>query len=365
VRVLADFHHHALAESLAILFEDRAGGELYFPIGMEWFEDGIWNFERKFHGDAVARQYLVGIWHDAVEVTPGVWRRFDPRHPGRIQHGVTLETAMNSDWDLVVSTLPPNDVGLHYIAKKAGAKFAIQVGNNHQVSEWHLADLILSSSTLPEYGLVHPGTWGQVQTGPGGKPTIVYHQEFSLEYFWFQYPPLSHRIESFVNCFPEGPSYPDFLAFAKGNRDFEFRVNGATGRPSWFTEDRPYSDEFTGVDINEVPDVARAMQDARVIWHTKHWSDGFGHVIHNAFAVGRPVIGYARYYQDKLAGPLWQEGKTSFNIEGMPDRELASLLHRLVNDDEFHREVSTNAAVAFRNLVDFDGEADAILRALA
>lgn len=365
MRVLADFHHHALAESLAILIEDRFGGELFFPIGMDWFDRGYWNFERKFHGDAVAKQYLVGIWHDAVEVGPGIWRRWDPRHPGRVQHGVELGTALISDWDVVISTLPPNDVGLHQVARMADARFVIQVGNNHQVSEWHLADLILSSSTLPDYGLVNPGTWGQVQTGPGGKPTIVYHQEFSLEHFRYEWPPLSHRIESFVNCFPEGPSYPDFLAFARGNRgDFEFRVNGAMGRPSWYKEEAPYTDEFTGVDISEVPEVARAMRDARVIWHTKHWSDGFGHVIHNAFAVGRPVLGYSRYYQDKLAGPLWQEGRTSFNIEGMPERALVSLLRRLIDDDEFHREVSLNSAMAFRQFVNFDEEADVILKAL-
>ena len=37
-------------------------------------------------------------------------------------------------------------------------------------------------------------------------------------------------------------------------------------------------------------DVAAAMRDSDVAWHTKIWSDGFGHVIHNWFAVGRPVF---------------------------------------------------------------------------
>jgi len=35
VRVLTDFHHHALAESLLMLFEDRGLGEVSFPVGME------------------------------------------------------------------------------------------------------------------------------------------------------------------------------------------------------------------------------------------------------------------------------------------------------------------------------------------
>jgi hypothetical protein len=31
---------------------------LYRPIGMDWFEQGYWNHERKWHGDAIAKQYL-------------------------------------------------------------------------------------------------------------------------------------------------------------------------------------------------------------------------------------------------------------------------------------------------------------------
>ena len=364
--ILTDFHHHALAESLLLLFEDRAGGSVYFPIGMEWFDEGVWNFERQAHGDAVARQYLVGIWADAVDIGDGIWRRHDPRHPGRIQHGITLEAARAEKWDLVISSLPHNDAGLHALAKQTGAKFGVQVGNNHQESAWHLADFILSSSTLPQAGLVSPDTWGRVKSFQG-KPTIVYHQEFSLDSFMYLYPPASKRFESFVNCFPEGPSYPDFLNFARRHPQFEFRVNGAYGRPSWYVskEGEAYRDEFAGSDIMTVPDVARAMQDARAIWHTKHWSDGFGHVIHNAFAVGRPVIGYARYYKDKLAGPLWVEGKTSFDIEGMGEHELEGLLFLLRDDDEYHARISTEAAMRFREIVNFDTEADAILDLVA
>lgn len=362
MKVLADFHHHALAESLAVLFEDRYGGELFFPIGMDWFDRGIWQFEKQFHGDRVARQYLEGIWHDAVDIGNGVWRRHDPRHPGRIHHGITHDAARDTRWDVVISTLPPNDPGFYHMARMASGecRFGIQVGNNHQVSSWDKADFILSSSTLPEFGLVRPDTWGRIQTGPGGKPTVVYHQEFSLESFRHEWPPLTHGIASFVNCFPEGPSYPDFLEFARSHRQFDFRVNGAMGRPSWWKEERPYEDEFTGEDISEVPRVAQAMRDARVIWHTKHWSDGFGHVIHNAFAVGRPVIGYQRYYHDKLAGPLWVQGVTSFDIEGMSPGDLAGLLERLTTDDEWHRSLSLNAAMRFRDLVSFDQEADVI-----
>lgn len=357
VRILADFHHHALAESYLALFEDRFGWEVWFPAGMEWYTSETWNFERAWHGDKVARQYLEGIWAPR-EVEDGIVLRPDPRHPGRVHKGITHDRAADEHWDIVLSSLPHNDEGYHRFAQRVGAVFGVQVGNNHQQSRWDLSRFILSSSTLPESGLVTPDTWGRIATHHG-VPTVVYHQEFSLDTF-HPGPSSSHRIESFVNCFPEGPSYPEFLRFAREHPEFEFRVNGATGRPSWWTEDGPYRDEFIGADIGPVPDVAQAMRDARVIWHTKHWSDGFGHTIHNAFAVGRPVIGYARYYQDKLAGPLWLEGVTSFDVEHRGADGLAALLRSLIEDDDRYQQVCDASAARFREVVDFDGEANAI-----
>ena len=44
IRILADFHHHALWESLRLVFEERFGWELYRPIGMDWFIEGYWLF---------------------------------------------------------------------------------------------------------------------------------------------------------------------------------------------------------------------------------------------------------------------------------------------------------------------------------
>src|SRR6187397_810300 len=109
VRVLTDQHHHALAESLLLLFADRYGWEVWFPTGMEWYEQDYWAFEREFHGDAVARQYLEGIWSDSSR---GALRmRPDPRHKGRTQWGVTLDAAKEMKWDIVLSSLPHNDAG--------------------------------------------------------------------------------------------------------------------------------------------------------------------------------------------------------------------------------------------------------------
>ena len=112
------------------------------------------------------------------------------------------------------------------------------------------------------------------------------------------------------------------------------------------------------------------MRASDVAWHTKVWSDGFGHVIHNWFAVGRPVVGFAGYYQGdprynllpQLAGPLWVEGETSFNLDGLSHDEVAGVIDRLYNDPDLRLRMGENAASRFREIVNFDEEEQAIRR---
>lgn len=360
MRILADFHHHALAESLAQLFEDRFGHELFFPAGLEWFDRGVWQFERKWHGDAVARQYLEGIWTDAEDAGDGTLLRRDPRHPGRVNRGISYEAARSSRWDIVLSSLPDNDPGYAAFAAETGARFGVQIGNNHQTSDLALADFILASSTLPgrEEETADPLTWGEI-ISHHGLPTVVYHQSFDLETFRRGDPVEARRrtVSSFVNCFPETPVYGAFLELARRWRgEADWKVYGSYGSAA--------KDELSAGDISLVPDVAEAMRASRIGWHTKYWGDGYGHVIHNWFAVGRPVIGSMRYYKDKLAGALFVEGVTSWDVDRYNDEELLRILRRLRDDDAWYAEVCAASAARFRELVDFRAEEDAIGRML-
>jgi hypothetical protein len=354
LRILTDFHHHALAESLLALFEDRMGGEVWFPTGMDWFNRWYWSFERAFHGDAVARQYLEGVWAGAQEIGGGVVIRDDPRYPGRNQRGISLDAALAERWDLVICSLPHNYDGFHRLARETGARYGIQIGN--AVQQWdERADFALSSSTLPGRG----PEWAGRQFVHQGVPTVMYHQEFSLEMFRHEWPPADRRtVASFVNCFAEQPeAYADFARLAAAHADeFDWKVYGSYGSVP--------VDELAAGDISDVPAVADEMRRARIGWHSKAWSDGFGHVVHNWFSIGRPVIGWARYYADKLAAPLWVEGETSFDIARHSVDELVGILRRLRDDDDYHQRISEAAAARFRDVVDFGAEADAIAELL-
>jgi len=339
VRLLTDRHHADLLESIYMLFADRLGWEVYTLIGMQWFDDWYWSFERAYHGDAVAKQYLEGVWAGTTEDKSDHFEQADKVHPGRTIYGVTVEQALGMDWDVVMSTVQENDAGLHGFAQKVGAKFAVQVGNQGQWSDWDRADFALVSSTLH---------------GSPPKPYVTYHQEFSLDDFRFEYPPSEKTsVASFVQCFAENKvPYAEFLNLARQAPDLDWKVYGAYGSHP--------EDEFACGNQPTTPKVAEAMRRTRIAWHSKSWSDGYGHVVHNLFAVGRPVFGRASYYADKLAGPLWIEGVTSFDVDSHSTDELIRILRRLRDDDDYHRTICEASAARFCEVVDFSEDAEKV-----
>lgn len=346
MRLLADYHHHDLWESLRLLFEVRFGWELYRPIGMEWFHEGYWNHERKWHGDAVARQYLEPWGSD----NRGGTLRFDKSHGGYYRL-VTLEAARDLRPDIVISTLAHNHEGMARFASEVGATFGLQIGNV-RFSE---IDMREDRWDLAEFGLVS----GLMPVAPP-KPHVVYHQEFSLRDFAPAPPPRGERlrVSSFVQCYPETAwAYAIMQQVAAHAPEHDWKVYGAYGTAPL--------DDYAAGNLDVCADVAKAMQASDVAWHLKRWSDGYGHVFHNWHAVGRPMIGFRSYYADQLGGALWVEGETAWDIEPMTTGEVVGLLRRFREDEDFHLRACERSAARFREVVDFDEEEQAIRAMLA
>lgn len=354
MKVLADYHHHDLWESLELLAE-RLGWVLYRPMGMDWFDQGYWNFERAWHGDAVARQYLTP-WGSDLPVEgwdgpqPGMFQRYDASH-GRFQKLVTLEAARDLRPDIVLASVAHNHEGFARFASEVGGTFGLQLGNvrfseiDMREDRWDLAAFGLVTTRLPV-------------TPP--KPHVVHHQEFDLRDFRHEAPEPHDRlvVSSFVNCFAENQrGYAQFRDTAAMRPGYDWRVYGAYGSVA--------EDEYARGNVNTCRGVADAMLASDVAWHTKQWSDGFGHVIHNWFAVGRPVLGYEWYYRTQLAGPLWQEGVTSFDLTDKSPAEAVALLDRLDADPELRARMGDAGAARFRELIDYHEEAQAIKAMLA
>lgn len=333
MKVLLDYHHHDLWESMELLCA-RLGWTLYRPIGMDWFHEGYWNFERAWHGDAVAKQYLEP-WGSDTDV------RHDHSHDRDIRL-LTLALARDLRPDIVIASVSHNHEGLHRFAREVGARFGLHLGNvrfsavDAAEDRWDLADFGIVTTKLPI---------------AVDKPHVVVHQEFAL--LPYAPPPLGPRrqVSSFVNCFAENPKgYAQFREVAHLAPDIDWRIYGSyCSAPT---------DEYAAGNLGVCLDVTRAMQASDIAWHTKQWSDGFGHVIHQWFAVGRPLVGFEWYYRDQLAGPLWQEGVTSFDITDRSSDDVRELIRSL--DDERIARMSEASYRRFREVVDFDEEELAI-----
>lgn len=340
MKILADFHHGDLFESHQLVFGDRFGYEVYAPYGLEWFEEDIWAFERAVHGDAVARQYLLGIFGAAPPDANGIVRAPDAHHPGRTLTGITLAAARDAKLDLVMSSVPANAIGFRRFARETAAGWLMHIGN-----QWGNEDVL---------GISPDGAIVTTTSDIGAIPHVVVHQEFSLADFRYEPPTGFGAIASCVNCFPEMTTeYQDnFIPTVRALPEYDWRVYGAYGTA-------PLDDLAAG-NLDTTAAVADAMRGAAAGWHAKHWSDGFGHVLHNWFAVGRPVFGYQRYYADKIGGPLWVEGETSFDVETKSVSEIAGILARLRDEPDYHRALCENAARRFREIVDFDADAELV-----
>jgi hypothetical protein len=348
VRVLCDAIHADLWESLRILFEDRFGWELWRPIGMEWYESGLWRFERDRLGDVVAKQFLEpwdtdrALMLTAVTmedyVAGGASLRADTTHPPRDIKLVTYEAAQDVKWDIVLSTLAENDPGLAGFAERNGAHFGVQVGNQGALVAWPLAEFAMLSVTTPGFT-----PW---------RPHVYYRQEFDLGLFHADGGALADPdwVMTRVQCAQNTPEHATFRELAARTPDLRWTYHGHCGE----------RDEHFGGDAPTTAQVADEMHRARIAWHAKRWSDGYGHVIHNWAAIGRPMLVTATYYADKLAAPLFVEGETSFNLEAHSTDELEAIIRRLVTDEDHYRRICENAARRFREVVDFDAEAASI-----
>jgi hypothetical protein len=322
-RVLADWHHPALYESLAILFEDRFGWELYSPTGMDWTEHG-WQWEFPASGWD-ARRFLV---FDDLSTVNGHFERREPEYPGRPRKLVTWKQAQAMRWDFVVDSLACHQASFTELASRFGAQAVHQVGNAKHPVPRH--GIVLASAAVRRH-----------------RPNIVtYHQEFDRGLF--------------------APAEPSDRATVAS---FMLRLDATSGPWQWLADALPFT-AYGGLSPDDpgyvapMAAVARTMQETGWIWHDKTVGDGYGHVLWTAAAIGRPLIGHAGYFKGMLGEPLWRDLETCIDLDKHPPERAVRLIRGISADSEWYGAMSDELRQTFARLVDFDAEADAIRTAL-
>lgn len=331
MNVFCDYHHGGLYKSLKLLFEDRLGWNLYRPIGMDWFYTGFWNIADPYPNPIdTASQYLeinnygfdqYKYLNGTHYIKDGVYYVWDAAE--EIHHkGITFDMFKEMQIDIVISSIQAHDTTYAKLIKdfKPQAKHIAQVGNAYQTAE--VKNVMCSTAPYPI---------------PEGKNVVFYHQEFPLNIFKYEKPMGGRNITNFVNLHPREDLYEQYK---NALSDYKFKSFGS-GCPDGT--------------ITGSHDMAAKMAESTFGWHIKPGGDGFGHVIHNWYACGRPVITNGSDYYDKLAGLLLEDEVTCIDLEqGTFEQNIEKI--KKWSEPNNHIKLCQNAFNRFKQIVDFDNE---------
>lgn len=357
-KVFTDFHHSGLLNSLILLFEKRLGGQVYRPIGREWWEKGFWKI---YDHPATVEQYL-GIGGNTPDGTPKL-NEVIPQNPGdKIEQfgtmwtgtykcqdidsgyynkAITFDAFMRGKFDIVIASIPDHIEPFKRLCElhPNHPKLIFQIGNAW-TTEAGLAPNVMASANI---------------TGvPSNINFITYHQEFDLDIFKpgnvrvasnldkMTFP--KKNIYSFVNCFDTAGHFA---------QDWELFRMVEKNMPDWSF--KAYGGQCRDGAAHGSAQVAEKMLESRFVWHTKAGGDGYGHVIHNAPAVAKPLIVKKQYYAGKLAEPLLIDGETCICIDGL---DYQQVIHKIeyYSDHARYSDLCEKAYNNFKKVVDFDQE---------
>lgn len=343
MRVLADLHHTSLYRSLVSLFEDRLGMEVYRPIGLEWWEQGYW----AVHPAQDTAEQFLGLhqgyrpsdgtpplntfWEDQSNVPDGVYLVNDHESPTRPGRACTLDYFSSVKFDYVIASMPQHLNPFMELVedRQPDSTFIFQVGN-----AWNI-------NSLPGINLL-----ASLSPRPTNANAVFYHQEFDLNAFYPEDIKPTGRVSSYINI----------LQGTDGWKDFTHLENSAYLRDS-LSDWRSYGGQCRDGCINGSESIAASMRASEMVFHVKPGGDGYGHSLHNAYAVGRPVITRRSHYANSWGSELMAHG-TCIDLDEYWSLDDAALdLARLVSCDREELVAMGRAARArFKEIVDFDAE---------
>ena len=330
LNVFADLHHGDLYHSLRMLFEKRLGGNLFRPIGLDWHKAGFWKYNDNL---PTVNQYLQVRGGDVDNGTHFIC----PEGPhNETDKALTFEQFKKHDIDIVIGSVYQHEEPYTRLIKehKPNAKFIRQAANIHDVIDPCFARNIMASCCLDNV--------------PKTSNVVTYHQEFDLNVFKYVPPYNCHSIKNFMNCVPDSRDFFLWPNYKANLSEYNWKMHGILG---------------TDGIIGSVAEIAKLMQQSTFIWHVKFGGDGFGHVVHNAFASGRPLITKASYYKNCLAEPLLEDRVTCIDLDKHSFEDNLKLIRELSRFDNL-KKMCDNVHERFKELVNFDNEEKYIKRFL-
>lgn len=347
MNILCDKHHQGLAYSLQLLFEKRLGFNVYFPIGMAWADEGYWKVHEPYNFDqGTAKQYLDlnQVYHPKDGTPPlntvsgfndGTYRIWDGVHDV-YQKAITVDQFAHMPIDIIISSIPRHYETFETLRKKyhPEAKHINHMGN--MFHEMH--------------GLLQNGTVKNLLAStiefpvPKNVNAVFYHQEFSLETFAYKPPTEFAVVRNFVNCLKDTSDAHLWYEYKEAMPDLLWKMHGIGGDD--------------GV-VNGAKNLADAMRASGMLWFVKPGGDGYGHVLYNAGAVGRPLITRRSHYVGKLGAELMIPDLTCIDLDSGGFNENVKKIYALTNPEKSQR-MSDNMYERFKQVVHFDQDAEKV-----
>lgn len=336
MRVLTDFHHGSLLRSINLLFGDRLGMDVFRPIGMEWYEQDAWAV---FPAEDTARQYLniasqpmdgTARLNEALAVADGEYKVFDPGNTSS-HLACTFDFFKNNKFDYLIASLPQHVPIFDRLIKQyqPEAKLIVQVGNNWNLNDYRGRNVLAS---IRERETIEVNV-------------KYYHQEFELDVF--EHKPITNfrNIFSFTNTLEQSP-------IAREN----FHSLENMLRPKGFNM-KSYGGQCRDGNMQGHRALADKMRESSFIFHVKE-TEGFGHVIYNAYAVGRPVIVLKSKFENVLCNELLVPD-TFINLDNGTS-SAAQQINQLASNPIRMQHISNLVAKRFREVVNYEREAEEI-----
>lgn len=335
MRIFVDRHHSDLFYSFQLL-ADRLGADLFCPAGLEWFDKGFWKIGDPYPNPReTACQYLdTEQVFTPVDGTP-VLNRYIGHHGGEYKvldtvHGVTIQgisynAFLQSKWDFVISSYQPHDEPYSRLAAMVLGKHIAQIGNIWQVST--VKDQLIANGSTPGPDINY----------------ISYHPEFNAKLLT----PIHNtqhwqNIKSFMRCPKEKARDYNYWLELKGMLpDYRFFSYGG-------------GDDGN---LHSMTDMAASLETTGYVYHVKEHGDGYGFVLHYAFAAGRPVITSVKDYEGKLGRRLLTHGETCIDIDQFVNMQGVAEYIKSITPDKYI-EMHDNVLARFKEVVDFEKEAE-------
>ena len=350
MNIFADFHHPALYYSLYLLFEKRLGHKLFRPIGIDWLNKGYWKITNlcvnMYQTSEKLKECLMpnAKLPYADECQNKIKNKTDMYYiieeSGAVpvtQRAVTLNQFKKIKFDLIISSFVDNIAPFKALSKEHqdNTKVIAQVGNVLWQDKC-FEDVPVMASVLPskEYN---------------AKEIVFYKQEIDTNMFYPFNEPPDNTLSSFVsamNLFTEDMN--DFKSIEKQlSHKYNLLCHGKESRDGYLTNQKQIAD---------------IMRKSKLGINLKSIGDGFGHVIHGWFAVGRPIIFRGSHYKGKLAGLLLKHQQTGLDLDAIGIDNCIESINNMQEDD--YNKMCANVKKEFKENMNFEQEAERIKRFL-